>query len=78
MPGDRTQQWEIILREGVGNVERAMLAHPPKKWLIDIDLEPAHWNGAKVGPRNHSLTLAESENYVVNPTNPGRALDDGV
>ena len=37
-----THHWEIILRAGVGNVERAVLAHPAKMWLIDTDLSADH------------------------------------
>ncbi len=29
-------------------------------------------------PRNHSISLAESEQHVINSTNPRRALDYGV
>ena len=38
-----TQHWEIVLRADVGNVERAMLAHPAKLWLINTDLDAARW-----------------------------------
>ena len=31
-----------------------------------------------MSPRNHTVALAESQQHVINPTNPGRALDDGV
>ena len=31
-----------------------------------------------MSPRNHSVPLAESQHHVINPTNPGGALDDGV
>ena len=31
-----------------------------------------------MSPRNHSAPLAESQHHVINPTNPGGALDDGV
>ena len=31
-----------------------------------------------MSPRNHSVPLAESQHHVINPTNPRRALDDGV
>ena len=34
--------------------------------------------GTKMSTRNHSDSLAESEHHVINPTNPGGALDDGV
>ena len=31
-----------------------------------------------MSPRNHSVPLAESQQHIINPANPGRALDDGV
>ena len=31
-----------------------------------------------MSPRNHSVPLAESQHHVIDPTNPGGALDDGV
>ena len=31
-----------------------------------------------MSPRNHYVPLAESQHHVINPTNPGGALDDGV
>ena len=31
-----------------------------------------------MSPRNHSVSLAESQQHVINPTNPRGALDDGV
>ena len=31
-----------------------------------------------MSPRNHTVPLAESQHHVINPTNPGCALDDGV
>ena len=31
-----------------------------------------------MSPRNHSVPLMESQHHVINPTNPGGALDDGV
>src|SRR5262245_36881139 len=33
--------WEIVLRAGVGNVKRAILAHPFMLWLIKTDLNAA-------------------------------------
>ena len=74
-----TYRWEIVLRADVGNVERAMLAHPAKLWLINTDLDAADCRyGTKMSPRNHSVSLAESQHHVIDPTNPGGALDDGV
>ena len=37
-----THHWEIVLRADVGNVERAMLAHPAILWLIHTDLDAAN------------------------------------
>ena len=31
-----------------------------------------------MSPRNHSVFLVESQHHIINPTNPGGALDDGV
>ena len=31
-----------------------------------------------MSPRNHSVTLAESQHHVIDPANPSGALDDGV
>ena len=70
--------WEIVLRADVGNVERAMLAHPAKLWLINTDLDAANGYGTKMSPRNHSVSLVESQHHVIDPTNPRGALDDGV
>ena len=49
---DGTQHWEIVLRADIGNVERAMLAHPAKLWLINTDLDAANGHGTKMSPRN--------------------------
>ena len=31
-----------------------------------------------MSPRNQTVTLAESQHHIIDPTNPGGALDDGV
>ena len=31
-----------------------------------------------MSPRNHNVPLAESQHHVIDPANPGGALDDGV
>src|SRR5262245_2774808 len=69
-----------VLHTNVGNVERAVLAHPAILWLINTDLDAAHGNGywTKMRPRNHCVSLAESQYHIVNSTNPRRALDNGV
>src|SRR5687767_15867305 len=73
-----TQHWEIVLRAGVGNVERAVLAHPAMLWLINTDLDAASGNGTKMSPRNQSVALIKSQHHVINPTDAPGALDDGV
>ena len=56
-----------------------MLAHPAILWLINTDLDAsANGYGTKMSPRNHSVPLVESQHHVIDPTNPGGALDDGV
>ena len=55
-----------------------MLAHPAKLWLINTDLDAANGYGTKMSPRNHHVALAESQQHVIDPTNPSGALDDGV
>src|SRR5215510_10077417 len=59
-------------------MERAVLEHPLILWLIDTNLEPAHEYGTKMGPRNHNVTLVKSQQYVIDPADLCRALDDGV
>ena len=61
-------------------MKRAVLAHPAKRWLINADFFAASRceYGTKMSPRNHSVSLAESQQHVINPTNPSGALDDGV
>ena len=55
-----------------------MLAHPAKLWLIRTDLNVDDGYRTKMSPRNHSVAFVESQHHVINPTNPGGALDDGV
>ena len=79
-PADDAQHWKIVLRAKVGNVERAMLTHPAKLWRINTDLDAArgYGYGTKMSPEYHSVSLAESQQHVINPTNPSGALDDRV
>ena len=55
-----------------------MLAHPAMVWLINTDLDAANGYGTKMSPRNQNVPLVESQHHVINPANPGGALDDGV
>ena len=55
-----------------------MLAHPAKLWLINTDLDAANRYRTKMSPRNHHVSLAESQHHVIDPANPCCALDDGI
>ena len=55
-----------------------MLAHPAKLWFISTDLGAVNGYRTKMSPRNHSVSFAESQHHVIDPTNPRGALDDGV
>ena len=55
-----------------------MLANPAKLWLINTDLDADDGYGTKMGPRNHNVPFVESQQHVVDPTNPRSALDDSV
>src|SRR4029434_3559996 len=72
------QRWEIILCVDVGNVKRAMFAYPAKLWRIHTYLEAKKRYGTKMRARNHHIALAESQDNVINSTNPGSALNDGI
>src|SRR5262245_53106814 len=69
---------EFVSLADIRNVERAVLPHPAKSWFINTDLDASGGYRTKMGPQNHSVPIAESQHHVINPTNPGRALDDGV
>ena len=57
-----------------------MLPHPPKLCSIATGLDGAnvYGYGTKMSPRNHRVVLIESQYHVIDPTNPGGALDDGI
>src|SRR5215470_15293112 len=55
-----------------------MLSHPAPLWLISTDLAVRNGYGTEMSPHNHSIPLAESQQHIVNPANPRRALDNGV
>ena len=44
---DGTEHWKIVLRTDVGNVERAVLTHPAKLWLINTHLDRLTGMGPK-------------------------------
>src|SRR5262245_24000559 len=69
---------EFVSLADIRNVERAVLPHPAKSWFINTDLDASGGYRTKMAPQNHSVPIAESQHHVINPTNPRRALDDGV
>ncbi len=59
-------------------MKRAMLADPAKLWRVNTDLRAVNRHGTKMSPCNHIVPLVESQHYIIDPTNPRGALDDGV
>ena len=55
-----------------------MLAHPAKPWLISTDLAMGGMVWAQMSPRNQTRSLRRSQQNVINPANPGGALNDSV
>src|SRR5262245_23774688 len=77
-PREDTQHWKIVLREDVGDMEGAMLANPTNLGLIEIYLDATNRYGTKMSPWNRSVSFVESQQQVIDPTNPGSALDDSI
>ena len=75
-----TQIWEIVLSADIGNMECAMLAHPLNLRLININLRAGirYRYGTEMSPWSHGGSFPESQHYIINPTNPSSALDDGI
>src|SRR5262249_1506530 len=59
-------------------MQRAVLAHPAKLRFINANLAKTNRYRAKMSPRYHSVSLAESQHHIINPTNPCSALDDCI
>src|SRR5262245_41358397 len=55
-----------------------MLPHPAKARVISTNLDAENWHGTKMSSGSHNVPIAKPQNYVINPTNPRRALDDGI
>src|SRR6266436_3319927 len=70
--------WESVWCFGIGNMECALLAQPARYRLVDTDLDASLGYRTKMGSPNHGIALTEAQDHVIDPTNPGRALDDGV
>src|SRR5215467_10503676 len=76
--GESHYHWKFVSLADIGNVERAMLTHPLKIWLINTDLNASNGYRTKMSPRSQNVSVAESQHHVINPTNPRCALDDGI
>ena len=74
----RSPHWHIVLRTRIGNVKRAMLAHPTKLWLINTDFNATDGYETEMSPRNHSVSLVEPQRHVIDPTNASSALHNSV
>src|SRR4029453_16413551 len=55
-----------------------VVAHPVEIRLINADLNASDWNRTEMAPGNHNVSLAQSQDDIINSANPSRALDDGV
>src|SRR5262249_28578449 len=59
-------------------VEGAMPANPANRCFIRTNLDSGTRYRTKMSPQDRSVPLVESQRYIINPTGPRRALDDGV
>src|SRR5215472_8189614 len=60
-------------------MQRAIITHPVKLWLIKTDLTAADgWDRTKMSPGNNSVSFPKSQYHVINSTNPRSARNDGI
>src|SRR5262245_2060260 len=76
-PADGSYCRQLIQRFNVANVERTVLKHPAIVWLIKSPHDAIGY-GTRLCTRNYRVPLAKSQHHIINPTNPCRALDDGI
>jgi len=55
-----------------------MFAHPAILRPFNTDLDECNGYGTKMCTRNHHVPIAESQHYVINPTNPCGAFDNCI
>src|SRR4029450_12987459 len=55
-----------------------MFTHPVKSWIVTADLDANMRNWTKMSACNHSAVFAKAQYHIVDPTNPGGTLDNGV
>ena len=78
MPAAGAPKLEFVSLADVGNVKGAVLAHPAKPWFINTRIEATNGYGTKMSPRNRLVSLVESQQHIINPTNPSGALNNRV
>src|SRR5215831_5839354 len=76
--GKSHYHWKFVSLADIGNVERTILTHPLKKWLINTDLNASNGYRTKVSPRSQNVSVAEPQHHIIDPTNPRSALNDSV
>src|SRR4030095_8432526 len=55
-----------------------MLAHPMKLRPINADTVEGYRDRPKMSRQNHKVPRVQPQVHIINPTNPGRAFDNGV
>src|SRR5215475_1653755 len=55
-----------------------MLPHPRKPRFVNAHVTATNGYWTKMRPHDHQVAVAESQHHIIDPTNPRRALDDGV
>src|SRR5690242_1767415 len=55
-----------------------MFMHPLKPWVISTDLHTDMRYRTKMSACNHSVSVAEAQYHVIDPTNFCRAFNDGI
>jgi hypothetical protein len=59
-------------------MESAVFSDPAKVRLTNADPGKTRWYGTEVSPRNRNVTFAESQQHVINATNPRCTFDNGI
>src|SRR5262249_16860875 len=76
--GKSHYHWKFVSLADIGNVQRAMLTHPLKIWLINTDLNASDGYRTKMSSRSQNVSVAEPQHHIIDPTNFSGALNDRV
>src|SRR5262249_56843914 len=75
--GAKRREFSLLVE--IGNVERAMFAHPAKLRLIKTDVASSDsGNRSKMSARHEDVRFGKSQQDIVDPTHPCGALHDRV